>query len=129
LPTAATLNPAYEAMTSTLADRLGRTNQISLFIPTTIDVDQAVDTSLYVDRALAFLGRCFGGATTTQARGVWNSQQAGLVGESIHIVRSYATQVDLDKSLQSILDFVGQLKIEMRQEAMAVEINQKLMLI
>jgi hypothetical protein len=116
-------------MVRSLADRLGRTNQVSIFIPTTIDVTQAVDTGDYVDRALAFLGQRFGGATTTQARGVWNSSEAGLVGETIHIVRSYATQNDLDKHLQSILDYVGALKVELRQEAMAVEINQQLMLI
>ncbi len=117
------------AMASALADRLGRTNQVSIFIPTTIDVDQAVDTTPFVERTLAFLGQRFGGATTNQARGVWNSADSGLVGEDIHIVRSYATQADLDRFLQEILSYVEELKQELRQEAMAVEINQKLMLI
>ncbi|MFN8418611.1 MAG: cyclic nucleotide-binding domain-containing protein [Anaerolineae bacterium] len=117
------------AMTKSLADRLGRSNQVSIFIPTTIDVNTAVDTTQYVDRTLAFLGERFGGATTNQARGVWNSAESGLVGESIHIVRSYATQTDLDRFLREILDYVESLKTELRQEAMAVEINQKLMLI
>lgn len=124
-----TVPPDVADMVRALADRLGRTNQISIFIPTTIDVNQAVDTAAYVDRTLAFLGERFGGATTTQARGVWNSAEAGLVGETIHIVRSYATQHDLDTHLQGILDYVGALKVELRQEAMAVEINQQLMLI
>jgi CRP-like cAMP-binding protein len=116
-------------MATSLADRLGRANQVSVYIPTTIDVDRAVDTSSYVQRTLAFLGERFGGATTNQARGVWNSNDAGLVGEDIHIVRSYATQDALDQHLHAILEFVEGLKVELRQEAMAVEINQKLMLI
>ncbi|MDL1921881.1 cyclic nucleotide-binding domain-containing protein [Chloroflexi bacterium CFX3] len=125
------LPEAIRHFASTLIDRLGRTNAVSLYIPTTIDVNTAVDTTLYVNRTLAFLGQLFGGATTTtmQARGVWNSAEAGLVGEDIHIVRSYATQADLDAHLQKILDYVEGLKQELRQEAMAVEINQKLMLI
>jgi hypothetical protein len=116
-------------MTTSLAERLGRANQVSVFIPTTTDVNQTVDTSSYVERTLAFLGERFGGATTNQARGVWNSNDMGLVGEDIYIVRSYATQDALDEHLHAILDFVEEMKLELRQEAMAVEINQKLMLI
>ncbi|RMF50503.1 MAG: cyclic nucleotide-binding domain-containing protein [Chloroflexota bacterium] len=125
------LPEAIRHFTTTLVNRLGRTNAISLYIPTTIDVNTALDTQPYVERTLAFLGQLFGGATTTtmQARGVWNSAEVGLVSENIHIVRSYATQADLDAHLQKILDYVEQLKRELRQEAMAVEINQKLMLI
>ena len=115
--------------TGQLADRLGRANQISVYIPTTIDVNSSADTTKYVERTLDFLGERFGGATTSKAHGVWNSADAGLVGEEIHIVRSYATQADLDKHLKAILDYVEQLKVELSQEAMAVEINQKLMLI
>jgi len=117
------------AAVNALTDRLGRANQVSLYIPTTIDVNQAVDTSVYVERTLAFLGERFGGATTSRARGVWNSTDAGLVGEDIHIVRSYATQADLDKYMKEILNYVESLKVELKQEAMAVEINQRLMLI
>jgi CRP-like cAMP-binding protein len=125
------LPEAIRHFASTLVDRLGRTNAISLYIPTTIDVNTAIDATPYVERTLAFLGQLFGGATTTtmQARGVWHSAEIGLVSESIHIVRSYATQADLDAHLQTILDYVEGLKRELRQEAMAVEINQKLMLI
>lgn len=117
--------------TSTLIDRLGRTNAVSLYIPTTIDVNTVIDTTEYINRTLAFLGTLFGGATTTtmKAQGVWNSAEAGLVREEINIVRSYATQADLDANMQKILDYVEQLKLELRQEAMAVEINSKLMLI
>ncbi len=125
----ATMPEPFNRFTTSLTDRLGRTNQVSVYIPTTIDVNLAADTMPFVERTLAFLGERFGGATTNQARGVWNSADQGLVGESIHIVRSYATQSALDEHMQEILDFVEGLKKELRQEAMAVEINQKLMLI
>ncbi len=114
---------------ATVADRLGRTNQISLYIPSTLEADKSTDTTLYVEQTLAFLGKLFGGATTSQARGIWNSADAGLVSETIHIVRSFITQADLDRHLPEILDYMERLKHELKQEAMALEINQKFMLI
>lgn len=112
-----------------LADRLGRTNQIGVYIPTTVDVKQLLDTSAYVDETLEFLGRLFGGATSNPAQGVWNSDQVGLVSETIYIVRTYVTKSDIDRHLGDVLEFVERLKNELNQEAMALEVNQKLMLI
>ncbi|MCB0034495.1 MAG: cyclic nucleotide-binding domain-containing protein [Anaerolineales bacterium] len=120
---------AVQEVVAAIADRLGRTNQVSLFIPTTVDVDKEIDTSRYVQNALAFLGELFGGATSSEAQGVWNSDEVGLVAERVFIVRSYATKSALDKHLPHILNYVEQIKDELSQEAMAVEVNQKLMLI
>jgi hypothetical protein len=112
-----------------LADRLGRNNQISVYIPTTVDINQTIDTTAYVQKTLAFLGKRFGGATSSQAHGVWNSEEAGLVSETVHIVRSYTTQADLDRYLADIMEYMETLKKDLSQEAMAVEVNQKLILV
>jgi CRP-like cAMP-binding protein len=114
---------------NTLADRLERTNNIALYIPTTISVDKKLDTSGYVEKTLAFFGERFGGATSKQAQGVWNSEDVGLVGETVYIVNSYVTQADLNKFLDEIIEFVKKIKVELSQEAMALEVNQKLTLI
>ncbi len=118
-------------VTYQLADRLGRTNQVGVYIPTTVDVDTVVDTTVYIDRTKAFLGQLFGGSTATSntAHGVWNSEEVGLVSEDIYIVRTFVTQSELDRYLGDVLEFVEGLKEELSQEAMAVEVNQKLMLI
>jgi hypothetical protein len=92
-------------------------------------VDIEIDTSIYVKETMDFLGSIFGGATSNQAQGVWNSDDSGLVNETIHIVRSYVTESDMDKYLPDVLEYVEKLKAELRQEAMAVEVNQKLLLI
>lgn len=123
------LPAALSSIVATLADRVKRTNQVRMYIPTTMDVDRQIDTMLYVQRALNLLGDMFGGATSDDAQGVWKSDTAGLVGETVYIVTSYVTQTDLDRHLGSILDFVEGLKVELRQEAMALEINERLMLI
>jgi CRP-like cAMP-binding protein len=127
--TSANMPLPLASVASTLADRLRRTNQVSLYIPTTVDVDQALDTSAYVRQTLDFLGGLFGGATSDDAQGVWKSDDAGLVDETIYIVTSFVTQSDLDQHLSSILDYIDRLKLELKQEAMALEVNRKLMLI
>ncbi len=123
--------PELTRTVDALVDRLGRTNQIGVYIPTTTDVDQVVDTSRYIDQTIAFLGQLFGGetATSNEAHGVWNSDEVGLVSEAIFIVRIFVTQAELDRYLGDVLEYVEQLKEELAQEAMAVEVNQKLMLI
>ena len=126
-----TAPPDIANITHALADRLGRTNQIGVYIPTTTDVDQVMDTTTYIDKTISFLGRLFGGeaATSSKAHGVWNSEEVGLVSEAIYIVRTFVTQAELDRYLGDVLEYVEQLKEELSQEAMAVEVNQKLMLI
>lgn len=133
LPTLAynTIPTSMSGVVDKLVDRLGRTNQIGVYIPTTTDVDQVVDTTSYIDKTIAFLGSLFGGeaATSNEAHGVWNSDEVGLVSEDIFIVRTFVTQAELDRYLGDVLEYVEQLKEELSQEAMAVEVNQKLMLI
>ncbi|TAD94753.1 MAG: cyclic nucleotide-binding domain-containing protein [Bacteroidetes bacterium] len=116
-------------LVDTFTDRLERTNQISVFIPTTLDVDKQIDTSFYVQKSLNFLAERFGGATSREANGVWNSNEVGLVGEKVHIVSTYTTNADMNKYLSEVIDYMKELKIELRQEAMALEVNQKLTLI
>jgi|GEM_PF-2445426 len=114
---------------SEIFNLLGYTNQIGVYLPTTIGVDQQADTSSHVEKTLSFMGRIFGGATHEKVQGVWNSQEAGLVEEDIHLVRSYCSQPVLDKHMGEVVDYVETLKQELQQEAMALEVNQKLMLI
>lgn len=118
-----------ENMLHSFVDRLERTNQVAIFIPTTVDVDKAIDTAEYVERTLNFLAERFGGATSKEAQGVWNSDEVGLVGEKVFLVHTYCTQADMNRYMDEIVEYVKALKIELRQEAMALEVNDKLTLI
>ena len=127
---AAGIVPAAVAQViETLIDRIDRSHQLVLYIPTTIAVDQAFDTTTYVERTLAFLGERFGGATSKPASGVWRSEMAGLVGETVYLVETYATEADLMMHLDAVVAYIKQLKHELGQEAMALEVDQKLILI
>ncbi|MEO0899373.1 MAG: cyclic nucleotide-binding domain-containing protein [Bacteroidota bacterium] len=114
---------------STCVDRLDRTNSIGVYIPSTMDANQYIDTTHYKEKTLNFMAERFGGATCKTGTGVWNSEQLGLIGESVYIIHSYITQTDLNRHLDEVLDYIRGLKKELRQEAMALEINRKLTLI
>ncbi|MCI4666765.1 MAG: cyclic nucleotide-binding domain-containing protein [Bacteroidia bacterium] len=110
-------------------DRLERTNSIGIYIPSTINGNQHFDSSNQREEALKFMAERFGGATCKMGTGVWNSERMGLVGESVYIIHSYITQPDLNRYLDEVIDFMRDMKKELKQEAMALEINRKLTLI
>jgi CRP-like cAMP-binding protein len=113
----------------TLIDRIDRSHQLAIYIPTTLAVDQMFDTTAYVERTLAFLGQRFGGATSKQASGVWRSEMAGLISETVYLIQTYATEADLMRHLDAVVAYIKELKHELGQEAMALEVDQKLILI
>lgn len=110
-------------------DRLERNNRIGIFIPTTINVNTSADTSEFVSETLKFMGRKFGGATSEEAIGVWNSKDIGIVDEKVFIVHSYTTSKALRDHLNEVVEFVKSLKTSLNQESMALEINKRLTLI
>ncbi|MEO0469169.1 MAG: cyclic nucleotide-binding domain-containing protein [Bacteroidota bacterium] len=118
-----------EEILRTCIERLDRTNSIGIFIPTTTDVDQSSDTTAYMDQTMSFMAERFGGATCKIANGVWHSEKLGLVGEVVYIVHSYITQSDMNLYLDEVVDYIKGLKRELKQEAMALEVNHKLTLI
>jgi CRP-like cAMP-binding protein len=120
---------SFDEAVETFVDRLQRNNHLGIFIPTTFEVNKYFDTTPYIDRTLSFLGSRFGGATSEEAKGIWNSEDIGLVGEKLFKVHTYATSDDLKKYLDEVVDYVREIKTELKQEAMAMEINQKLTLI
>lgn len=120
--------PAFKVINE-IVERIERVHQICIFIPTTINIDQPFDSSIYVNRTMVFLGEKFGGATSSQARGVWNSDDSGIVSEVVHLVVSYTTEDDLNRFANEVIEFIKLLKEELQQEAMALEINKKMILV
>jgi hypothetical protein len=120
--------PAREVI-DTLVDRIERVHQVSAFIPTTTGVDRPIDTRDHVERTLTFFTQRFGGATASLAHGAWNSDKAGVVSEQVHLVMSHTTKEGLDRHLDEVIEHMKQIKRELAQEAMAIEIDRKLMLL
>ncbi len=119
--TAADLPEPISRVTDLLADRLGRTNQVGVYLPElpAAEVDPVQET-------LAFLGGIFGGATATTADGQMN--EAGEV-EQLNVVRTYVTMADMERHLNDVLGYAATLKQKLGLDALAVEINARLMLV
>ncbi|MCC5932314.1 MAG: cyclic nucleotide-binding domain-containing protein [Cyclobacteriaceae bacterium] len=119
----------YSIVIDSIVDRLDRNNRIGIIIPSTYDVNIPIDPGKYVEETLSFLGSRFGGATCEVAQGIWNSTSEGLVGEQVFLVHSYTTKSELRKYLDEVVEYVRGLKMALKQEAMALEVNRKLTLI
>ncbi len=109
--------------------RLSLTQTVAIFIPSTMDVDTVVENDEQVQAALSFLGGLFGGATSSNASGVWKSEESQLVVEKVSIVRSFVSEKALQRHLDEVIAFAGQIKEEMKQEAVAIDVNNELVLI
>ncbi len=129
LPAETTLSKPLVELTKAIMNRLGRTSEIAVYIPTTIEVNKKTDTSYYVKQTMAFMAEHFGGATSRQAEGVWGSAEAGLVDEQVYIVRSFVMPAEVNVHLDALLQYVADLKQKLRQEAIALEVDRKFMLV
>ena len=116
-------------MIQELQRRLSLTHSIAVFVPSTLDVDVMFDNTHQVKSAIHFFGGLFGGAVSNQADGVWKSEDKGLVTEQVTIVRAFVSQQLLDTHLNSVIDYAGQLKAEMQQEAIALDVDGQLVLV
>lgn len=98
-------------------------SKITIYVPATVNINEVIDNTEYVKRAATLLSECFGGATSTDALGYWVSPTAGLVKENTTMVFAYAADADLKKNLDKAIDFCEELKEEMKQDSIALELN------
>lgn len=104
-------------------------SKITVYIPATVNINETIDNTEFVNKAATLLSECFGGATSTEALGYWVSDTAGLVKENTTMVFAYAGEDDLKKNLDKVIDFCENLKIEMSQDAVALELNGEMFFI
>ncbi|MBN1562859.1 MAG: cyclic nucleotide-binding domain-containing protein [Anaerolineae bacterium] len=116
-------------MAAVLASRLGRTNQIGIYIPTRLPNQPEAAMQAQVQRTLDFLDQLFGSATGYPVANQAETDPAGVAGENIHLIETFVSKADMDRHLGSVLAFVEELKTELDQDAMALEVNQKVLLV
>ncbi len=97
--------------------------KVTIYVPATININEEIDNSAYVDRAATLLSECFGGATSTKALGYWVSPIAGLTKEKTTMVFAYCTSEQLDEYSDKVVSFCIDLCKELSQDAIALEIN------
>lgn len=103
-------------------------HHIGVYIPTTAGIGRTVDAAPLVEKTLAFLGERFGGATSIEGHGVWNSE-AGLISETVYIVQAFTTQTGMNRHLEDVVEYAKTMKAVLKQEAMALEVDRQLILL
>ena len=101
-------------------------SRVTIYVPSTFNVDESVDNSEWVTKTLTLLANCFGGATSTKALGAWVTKDGNLVKEKVELCFSFAKQKDLEKNIDAIYDYCLAMRMELRQEAVALEVNGEL---
>ena len=104
-------------------------SKITVYIPATVNINETIDNTEFVNKAATLLSECFGGATSTEALGYWVSDTAGLVKENTTMVFAYAGEDDLKKNLDKVIDFCQDLKTEMKQDAVELELKGEMFFI
>lgn len=112
-----------------LAGLIELSSVVKLYVPSTVNTNQSVDNSAMVERVETALASWFGGATAFNAVGAWTSPATGLVLENVTIVQAYCDEAGLQAHIADFIRLAQVVKHEMSQEAVALEVNNKLYLL
>ena len=108
---------------SKLQNMFKLSGKVTVYSPSTKDINVQIDNTAYVEKAAELLSNCFGGATSTPALGYWMSPTVGLVKEKSTMVFAYCSDTDLQKNIDRVIEFCESLKTDLSQDAIALEIN------
>ena len=107
----------------TLKFKFDLDSKVAIYVPSTINVSENVDNSQQVLRVIKRLSILFGGATASDAVGGWVAANGETIIEKVKIVYSFLTSEQLKENIDEILSICNDLKNEMKQEAITLEIN------
>ena len=110
-------------MNKKLKNMFKLSSKITVYVPSTVNVNQEIDNTQHVDRVASLLSECFGGSTSTPALGYWLSNTQGLIKEKTTMIFAYCKDEDLQEKIDIIITECENLKKELHQEAIAIEIN------
>lgn len=111
------------------AGALALPQRVALYVPSTTETDKPTDNAAQVERVAREFCGWFGGATAQPSAGYWLSDTAGLVREAVTIVFAACTAAQLRERLPDVLNLAQQIKQDMAQEAVSVELNGTLYII
>ena len=98
-------------------------SKVAIYVPSTLNVNEQTDNTAQVMNIIRKLSTLFGGATASDAVGGWVAENGQTVIEKVKIVYSFCTSEMLMQHIDSILQICEDLKREMSQEAITLEIN------
>lgn len=98
-------------------------SKVAIYVPSTLNVNETTDNTAQVMNIIRKLSTLFGGATASDAVGGWVSESGETVIEKVKIVYSFCTSDQLKEHISTIIAICEELKTEMSQEAITLEIN------
>lgn len=98
-------------------------SKVAIYVPSTINVDEVTNNEKQVLNIIRELSTLFGGATASDAVGGWVAENGNTIIEKVKIVYSFCTTEQLKDNIDKILQICENLKTEMKQEAITLEIN------
>ena len=107
----------------TLKFKFDLDSKVSIYVPSTQNVNEEVDNTEQVKSVIRELSGLFGGATATQAVGGWVSESGETILERVTIVYSFCTSEQLREHFDDVYAIAQRIKEEITQEAVTLEIN------
>ena len=100
-------------------------NKVSVYVPSTVNVNQRINNNKQVMAIIKQMSLLFGGATSHKCVGGWIADNGDIVTEKVNIVYSFCDKKSLNNNLANVINICQQIKKEMKQEAVTLEINGK----
>lgn len=101
-------------------------DNVKVYVPSTMNVNEKIDSKKFVESIKISLSNLFGGCTSYNASGAWYSdEKESLILEGVTIVQAFTSALDND-SINAVIELCEMLKSEMVQECISLEINNKL---
>jgi len=116
-------------MKKKLKDLIELSASVAIYVPSTVNVNGEASINMIqeqVDRTLVHLSDTYGGATAIEGLGCWQSAKDGLVKERVTVCKAYCNTEALGANIESTIAFCEGLRVKMSQEAIALEVNNKL---
>ena len=109
----------------------GWENKLTIYIPSTVNVSESLSADAakaVTTKAVRLLSETFGGATALKATGSWLSSNGTLVREPVTLVYCYAAEFSTEQ-LMKVKSFCEEMKQELGQEAIAIEVNHRMIFV
>ena len=100
-------------------------NKVSIYVPSTVNVNKRIDNNKQVMAIIKQMSLLFGGATSYKCTGGWVADNGDIVTEQVNIVYSFCDKQSLHNNLTKVINICQQIKKDMKQEAVTLEINGK----
>lgn len=111
--------------TTTNAISYDMDNKVSIYVPSTVNVNQRTNNKKQVMAIIKQMSLLFGGATSYKCTGGWIADNGDIVTEQVNIVYSFCDKKSLQDNLSKVINICQQIKKDMQQEAVTLEINSK----